>query len=131
MRTTIATMGSAAVAFGTSHRQHRTDPVLTTVSAPIELSFDDLVAALFRWDPWSREEVADDRAARELVAESVFNFGCEGLEEARAAVLTAESTMLPGDAAWEWLAFCRQRVTELFGTAVPAPRTEQAVKVVA
>jgi hypothetical protein len=32
---------------------------------------------------------------------------------------------------WEWLAFWRQRVTELFGPAVPTPRTDQAVKVLA
>lgn len=123
MRTTIASMGRAAVAFGTSHRQHRTDPVLVTVSAPIELSFDDLVAALFLWEPVSWEDIADDRTARELIAEAVFNVGCGGLDTARAAVLTTESTGLPGEEMWEWLEFCRQRVTELFGPAVPAPRT--------
>lgn len=129
MRTTIATMGQAAVAFRTSHRQRRSDPALVTISAPIELAFDDLVAVLFRWD--SRDEIADDMTARELVAESVFNFGCEGLDEARAEMLNAEAAAVPGDEVWEWLAFCRQRVIELFGPAVPAPRTEQAVRVVA
>src|SRR4051812_10808227 len=102
MRTTIATMNRAAVSFGISHRQQRTDPTLVTISAPIELSFDDLVAALYVWDPSSRSDIADDRTARELVAETVFNGGSEALDTARAAVVAAESIALPGDEVWEW-----------------------------
>jgi hypothetical protein len=127
MRTTIASMGRAAVAFGTSHRTlgelGGTDPVLVTMSAPIELSFDDLVAALFVWEPHSRADIVDDRTARELIAEAVFNRGCNSLVTAREDVLAAEATALPGDVMWEWIEFCRQRVTDLFGTAVPTPRS--------
>lgn len=127
MRTTIASMGRTAVAFGTSHRipgePGGTDPVLVTMSAPIELSFDDLVAALFVWEPHSRADITDDRTARELIAEAVFNLGCGSLVTAREEVLAAESTAVPGDVMWEWIEFCRQRVTDLFGTTVPAPRT--------
>jgi len=119
-------MNGTAVRFPQAHRQQRTDPVLVTVSAPIELSFDDLVAALFLWEPPTWDEITDDRAARELIAEAVFNLGCNGLEEARSALLNAESTALPGDDVWEWVAFCRQRVTDLFGPTVPTPRRELA-----
>lgn len=119
-------MNGTAVRLPQAHRQQRRDPVLLTLSAPIELSFDDLVAALFVWEAVAWDEITDDTTARELIAEAVFNGGCLRVETARAQVLGIDAHGLPGDEAWEWLAFCRQRVTDLFGPAVPAPRRELA-----
>jgi len=108
-----AYLNDAQVPFQTAHRDehYSTGPVMATVVAPpIDLSFHDLVAALFRWD-WIDPDTPDDEV-RALIVESVINNGCMCLQETLEGMTAAERR--PGTAAHAWLQFCRQRVTDLF-----------------
>jgi hypothetical protein len=96
------------------------EPVVLTVSAPISLSLEDVVALLFDWGGLSYEDLADDHLVRALVAETVVNHGCSHLEELRCRL--GERTSLTQDAT-TWLAYCRHRATSVF-TPHPAPSVE-------
>jgi hypothetical protein len=97
-------------------------PVFMTVSAPIGLSFDDLVATLFMLGGDSVIE-SDDVWLRAALADLIVNAGlgeiADKVEECAA--------LRPGSGDHDWLLYCRQRVSGMFPVAVPAARREIAV----
>lgn len=88
------------------------EPVVVTVSAPISLSLEDVVAVLFEWAaPWV--ELAQDETVRHLVATAVTAWGCAHLEDVRCALI--EPRLDAEQCAY--LAYCRDRAVAVFGTA--------------
>jgi hypothetical protein len=89
------------------------EPVVLTVSAPVSLTLEDVVALLFDWRYLSYDDLADDDVVLALVADTVINQGCHRLEELRWRLREHTSLLTAEDAAY--LAYCRHRATTLFG----------------
>jgi hypothetical protein len=89
------------------------EPVLVTVTAPVRLSLEDVVAALFDWG-MPQEELADDEYLRLLVAETVINRGGGEIEELRCRL--GEQTLDAEETAY--LAYCRDRAAAVFAPRV-------------
>lgn len=67
---------------------------------------------------WTYEQLGDDERVRGLVAGSIVNNGCTGIEQARDDA--GVNLPLPDDDDWweqqrDCLAYCRRRVTDVFG----------------
>jgi len=93
------------------------EPVLVEVTAPVQLSLDDVTAILFT--NATREELADDDTVRWLVAEFMVSRGSADVQEMRC--LLGETRL--DTAATARLACCRHRAATVFSTA---PAVEQA-----
>ncbi|MGH3570000.1 MAG: hypothetical protein ACRDRH_29110 [Pseudonocardia sp.] len=90
---------------------------VVTITTPVGLALDDVVAVLFDWN-MPDGELDDDSVVRELVAATVVSGGCLGVEELRCRLLGEA----PRDAASAaYLAYCRERAAAVFG-AGPCPR---------
>jgi hypothetical protein len=116
MTTTTALFGTAPAQFIPSNREclrPGEQPVMLTVTAPIPLSFDDMVAALFLCFDSSMNpaELAHDAFVRQLVAEGVYNEGLLALAHTRLDMADVE----PGTEAHAWLTDCRAAITRVFG----------------
>jgi hypothetical protein len=119
---TTALIGDKAVDFITSNREclrPGEQPVMLTITAPLELSYEDMVAALFLNDGMAPDELTDAYVPV-LVADAVYNEGLVALARARDDMDDAK----PGTDKHEWLLDCHKAVTRVFGgpTAAPAVR---------
>ncbi len=90
-------------------------PVLVTMSAPIALSYEDLVAVLYQCPD---ADCTNDDEVRYLIADAVVNDGLLTVDSWRCEV----TDIRRGTAQYRWLTECRAIVTRVFGTpaAVPA-----------
>src|SRR5436309_779820 len=100
---------SQTVMSATEHASN--GPAVLTISAPIALSTEDLVAALYRWEGTAFDELDDDAYVRELVVESVVNGGLESIATAAGEMRQAR----PGTFAHDWLTTCQRAVARVFG----------------
>ena len=92
------------------------------MSAPVRLSLEDVVAALFDWG-MPPEDLADDEFLRLLVAETVINRGSGVIEELRCRL--GERTLDAEDTAY--LEYCRDRATAVFAAPGVSVRGRQLV----
>lgn len=87
--------------------------------APIQLSEDDLVAAL--WVATSNgstvEELANLAAVRTWVADAIVNVGLEEIDEARHVV----ADLVPGTEDHAWLQEVQGAVRRAFSSVLPGP----------
>ncbi|MEU0508827.1 MULTISPECIES: hypothetical protein [Amycolatopsis] len=116
--TTTATFGQMAVQVQTS--QYGEQPRTTAFSAPLRLSEEEMVGALFRCAEvgLTADELDDLEYVRECVAGQVINAGLDEINEAcaRMANLTPDS---------EWADFVpelRTAVRRAFALDIPVPR---------
>ncbi|NIJ09896.1 hypothetical protein FHU38_000240 [Saccharomonospora amisosensis] len=105
--------------------QYDGGPRTVAFSAPLRLSEDDMVAALFRAAEIGLEadELDDLEFVREMVADQVINAGLDQINEAYARMCALE----PGTVMHEFTNAMRQAVRRAFAPAlVPTPRTRPA-----
>lgn len=124
---TTALFGTTPAEFTASNREwlERETPVMVTVTAPIELSFDDLVAALYQIPAL---DSSDDKAVRLLIADAVFNEGTMSIARWRDEV----AEIRRGTPEFRWLTECRSIITRVFGTpAAPARSKSRSPRVLA
>jgi hypothetical protein len=123
---TTALIGTTPVDFITNNREWMESdyPVKLTVTAPIEPSHEDMVAALYLCFPdMSTNELTDDHVPV-VVADGVFNEGLMAITNARHDMAEVK----PGTPEHAWLTACRRAVDRVFGTqadtmpARPRPR---------
>lgn len=90
-------------------------PVSVAVSVAVGLSTEDVVAALYLVGGWNvtADDLTDDTAVREYVADVLVNIGAWRLEEARHELVSG--VRLPGTPDHEWETLCRRRAHEVFG----------------
>lgn len=98
---------------GSSERE----PVLVEVTAPVQLSLDDVAATLFTSEA-SAAELAYDDTVRRLVAELVVTAGSTEVEERRCRL--GETRLDTAGAAR--LAYCRHRAADVFGAGTEVSR---------
>jgi hypothetical protein len=116
---TTALFGNKPVDFRTSNRdclRPGEQPVMLTVTAPVELSYEDMVAALFLSDGIGADELTDDYVPL-LVADAVFNEGLTAISNARIDMADVK----PGTDQHDWLTACRAAITRVFGGPIAAP----------
>lgn len=94
----------------TQDRDSTPAPAAVTLTASVELTTNDLVAALFRWEGASQAELDHDDDVRLLIAEAVLNGGLAALADTRVEMALCQT----GTDRWDWLQFCRLRVAQLY-----------------
>ena len=117
----------APVSFTPLHREGDTTPTLTTVTVSVQVTAEDIAAGLWwLFSPALLESdlvalETDPAFAHQMVSESLWALGGTQLSETRMAMLTTEDidTQLV-------VARLLRLVHRLYGTTVPAPRTERA-----
>jgi hypothetical protein len=122
-QTTTALLNGQPVAVDQAHRPWsatddtlgapgtpKDESVVLTVSAPISLTMEDVVAVLFGWG-LTYEDLAEGHMVRALIADTVINHGCSRIAELHAR-LSERPSLTEHDKAY--LAYCRWRATTLF-----------------
>lgn len=120
--TTTALFGSVAVQVGTA--QYDESPHTVTFSAPLVLSEDEMVAALFRYAEIGlpEEDLADVEYVRQMVAEQVLNAGLDELSEA----VVRMRNLVPGSEMHAYVGELRAALRNAFPflRGLPMPRQE-------
>lgn len=122
--TTTANFGPVAVQVETS--QYGDEPRTVAFTAPVRLSEEEMVAALFRWAEvgLTLDELDDLDYVREMVAGQVLNAGLDAISDAVVRVAT-----LPRDS--EWFAFLpalRAAVRRAFADVLDTPAPEPVAR---
>lgn len=119
---TVSLNGTRVDDFRACTQTRHAVPVAVTLTATVELSTDDLAAALYRWETATQDELDRDDDVRLFIAEAVLNGGLSDLSDQRAEL----AACVPGTAQWEWAQYCRRRVGQLYGTR-PATAARELV----
>lgn len=115
--TPAATLGAYPVQFTPTHRQDDPAPTVTTLTATIELTYEDLVAALYAWNAEDPAEFTDDHYVRYLVTSAALDLGACTLADTKHTITRIQ----PGTPEHTWLRVCHTTITRVFGTPLGQP----------
>lgn len=109
-------LGATPVEFTSINRQEDPTPVVITALAPIGLTREDLVAALYLWAGEDPDELTDTDYVRYLIVSSIIDRGTLALATTKHEI----TQVRPGTDAHTWLLLCRTTIDTVFGALAPA-----------